>query len=158
GASRGRAASDPIPRQRVARPMLRTKPKLITGAVPVIGALLFASCAFQAKSSNVSRESVAATQTQDKRVNVVKTPGGGIQPQAVVDARGVLHLVYFKGEAEAGDLFYVRREQGKTEFSAPIRANSQAGSAIATGTIRGGQLAIGKNGRVHVAWNGSGKA
>src|SRR5262249_11864129 len=144
--------------QRVARPVLRTKLQLITGAVPVIGMLLFASCAFQAASSNVSRESVAATQSQDKRVNVVKTPGGGIQPQAVVDARSVLHLLYFRGEAAAGDLFYVRREPGKTEFTAPIKVNSQAGSAIATGTIRGGQLAVGKNGRVHIAWNGSGKA
>jgi hypothetical protein len=39
-----------------------------------------------------------------------------------------------------------------------LRVNSQDGSAIAIGTIRGGQLAIGKNGRVHVAWNGSGQA
>src|SRR5262249_61925015 len=54
--------------------------------------------------------------------------------------------------------FYVRREAGKTAFSSPLKVNSQAGSAIATGTIRGGQLALGKNGRVHVAWNGSGKA
>ena len=36
--------------------------------------------------------------------------------------------------------------------------NSQAGSAIAVGTIRGGQIALGRNGRVHVAWNGSGQA
>jgi len=33
--------------------------------------------------------------------------------------------------------------------------NSQPGSAIATGTIRGGQIAIGHSGRVHVTWNGS---
>jgi hypothetical protein len=33
--------------------------------------------------------------------------------------------------------------------------NSQEGSAIATGTIRGGQLAVGRDGRVHVVWNGS---
>src|SRR5262249_21094513 len=36
--------------------------------------------------------------------------------------------------------------------------NSQPGSAIATGNIRGAHLAVGKNGRVHVAWMGSGKA
>ncbi len=40
-------------------------------------------------------------------------------------------------------------------FSRAIRVNSEAGSAIATGTIRGAQIAIGGNGRVHVAWNGS---
>src|SRR5262249_25527721 len=30
----------------------------------------------------------------------------------------------------------------------------QPGSAIAAGTIRGAQLALGKDGRVHVVWNG----
>src|SRR5208283_4624222 len=52
----------------------------------------------------------------------------------------------------------VRREAGKENFSEPIRVNSEPGSAIATGTIRGAQIALGKNNRVHVAWNGSGKA
>jgi hypothetical protein len=74
-----------------------------------------------------------------------------------VDAGGTLHLIYFKGEAGAGDVFYVRRRAGEERFSDPIRVNSRPGSAIAVGTIRGGQLALGKGGRVHVAWNGSGK-
>jgi hypothetical protein len=91
------------------------------------------------------------------RVTVLKTPNGGIQPQALVDSKGTLHLIYFKGEAGAGDLFYVRRPAGKQRFSNPIRVNSQPGSAIAVGTIRGGQIALGKAGRIHVAWNGSGK-
>jgi hypothetical protein len=91
------------------------------------------------------------------QVTVLDTPNGGIQPQAVVDARGTLHLIYFKGEEGAGDLFYVRREAGKERFSEPIRVNSQLGSAVAIGSIRGGQIALGKAGRIHVAWNGSGK-
>jgi hypothetical protein len=70
----------------------------------------------------------------------------------------VVHLVYFKGESGGGDLYYVRRGPGEERWSAPIRVNSQAGSAIAAGTIRGGQIAVGKTGSVHVAWNGSGKA
>jgi hypothetical protein len=45
----------------------------------------------------------------DPKVRVVKTPDDGIQPQAVVDAKGVLHLIYFKGEPAAGAFFYVRR-------------------------------------------------
>jgi hypothetical protein len=89
------------------------------------------------------------------QVTVLETPNGGIQPQAVVDANGTLHLIYFKGEAGAGDLFYMRREAGKERFSDPIQVNSQLGSAIAVGTIRGGQIALGKAGRIHVAWNGS---
>ena len=43
-------------------------------------------------------------------------------------------------------------------FSEPIRVNTHPRSAIAAGTIRGGQLALGRNGRVHVVWNGSGEA
>jgi len=40
----------------------------------------------------------------------------------------------------------------------PIRVNSRPGAAVAMGTIRGAQVALGKAGRVHVAWNGAGKA
>jgi len=89
------------------------------------------------------------------RVEVVRTPDSGIQPQAVVDLKGTTHLIYFKGEPSHGDLFYVHRNGGQSAFTAPIRVNSEPGSAIATGTIRGGQIALGRDGRVHVAWNGS---
>ena len=63
-------------------------------------------------------------------------------------------MLYFRGEPGSGDLFYVRtHKDGK--FSAPIKVNNLAGSAVATGNIRGGQIALGKNGRVHVSWYGS---
>lgn len=91
------------------------------------------------------------------KVTILATPNGGIQPQALVDASGTLHLLYFKGEASAGDLFYTRRPTNSERFSTPIRVNSQPKSAIATGTVRGGQLALGKAERVHVVWNGTGK-
>ncbi len=94
----------------------------------------------------------------DDKPTVLRTPNGGIQPQAVVDAKGTLHLIYFKGNELEGDLYYVTRAAGKDAFSEPLRVNSQASSAVALGTIRGGQLVLGKGGRVHVAWNGSGKA
>lgn len=92
----------------------------------------------------------------DDNVTLLKTPHDGIQPQAAVDAQGTLHLIYFKGEAKAGDLFYVRRASKQKEFTEPLRVNSVPGNAMAIGTVRGGQLAIGKAGRVHVAWNGAG--
>lgn len=87
-----------------------------------------------------------------------KTPDKGIQPQVAVDAKGNVHLIYYTGDPRGGNLMYVRRDAGQKGFSAPIRVNSQDASAIAVGTIRGGQIAVGKNGRVHVAWNGSMKA
>jgi hypothetical protein len=88
------------------------------------------------------------------QVNVIRTPDQGIQPQAVVDKSGVLHLIYFKGKSGGGDVFYCRRAPGQEEFSKPLRVNSRSGSVIATGTIRGAQLAVGKNGRPHVSWMG----
>jgi hypothetical protein len=97
----------------------------------------------------------AAKRTSE--VTLLRVPNGGIQPQAVTDARGTLHLIYFKGDKPAaGDLYYVRREPGRERFSEPIRVNSKPGSACAVGSVRGGQLAVGKGGRVHVVWNGVG--
>ena len=88
-------------------------------------------------------------------VVVRRVPNGGIQPEAAFDANGVLHLIYFAGTPSGGDLFYVRSTDFGATFTAPVRVNSQPGSAIAVGTIRGGQIAVGRGGRVHVAWNGS---
>ncbi len=91
-------------------------------------------------------------------VKMLAAPEGGLQPQAAIDDRGVIHLVYFKGDPAGGDLFYARLEPGAERFSPPVRVNSQPGSAIAIGTIRGGQIAVGRGGRIHVAWNGSNRA
>jgi hypothetical protein len=91
------------------------------------------------------------------RVTLVRLPDGAIQPQLVADSAGVLHLLYFKGEAAHGDLFYAQ-VGGNGSFSRTTPVNARSGSAIATGTMRGGHLAIGRNGRVHVAWHGSDQA
>jgi hypothetical protein len=98
---------------------------------------------------------MAVTTVAHADVVFVKTPDRGIQPQAVLDAKGNLHLLYFRGDPKNGNLMYVRRANGKQDFTQPLQVNSQEGSAIAIGTIRGGHLALGKNGRVHVAWNGT---
>lgn len=98
--------------------------------------------------------SLAATAAEPARVTLVRTPDGGIQPQAAVDRQGVVHLIYYKGDARNGDIFYVRQQPGQEGFSKPIQVNTRPGSATAAGTIRGAQMALGKNGRVHVAWNG----
>lgn len=88
-------------------------------------------------------------------IQLIRTPDGGLQPQVAIDSRGNLHLVYLKGDPKACDVFYSIRKAGETAFSAPLKVNSDTGSAIAVGTVRGAQLALGRNARVHVVWNGS---
>lgn len=92
------------------------------------------------------------------RVKLLRAPDGGIQPQTVVDSRGVLHMIYFTGDASAGNIEYVERAPGAKTFSKPIRVNSQPGSALAVGTVRGPQMALGRAGRIYVVWFGSAKA
>jgi hypothetical protein len=95
----------------------------------------------------------AVTHTQ-AAVRVEKLPEAGLQPQAIATSDGTVHLIYLTGETKSSDIIY-RRRAVDGEWSAPLRVNSQAGSAVAIGTIRGPQFALGRNGRVHVAWNGS---
>ncbi len=92
------------------------------------------------------------------QVDVLRVPDGGIQPDAVVDAAGALHLVYLSGAPGASDVYYTHSRDGGRTFAPRVRVNSQPGSAIAMGTIRGAQLALGRDGRVHVVWNGSSTA
>lgn len=91
-------------------------------------------------------------------VRTVRVPDGGVQPQSAVDEKGVVHLIYLKGDPARSDIFYVHSSDGGDSFSAPVRVNSHAGAAIAIGTVRGAHMALGRNGRVHVAWMGSSAA
>lgn len=96
-----------------------------------------------------------AARIESPTVSTIRVPHGGLQPQ-VVERDGVVHLVYFTGDTQAGDLFYVRSKDYGLTFSSPIPINHLKGSAIAAGNIRGAQLVPGRNGRVHVAWNQAG--
>jgi hypothetical protein len=143
-------------------------------AVAVILALAFAGCNKVDQGNGTQPASSPSVKAEDREtapepvskepaperageVTLLRVPNGGIQPQAVVDASGTLHLIYFKGtNAGAGDLFYVRREAGKDRFSEPLRINSRPNSACAAGSVRGGQIALGRAGRLHVVWNGVG--
>ncbi|HSU61055.1 MAG TPA: sialidase family protein [Bryobacteraceae bacterium] len=101
---------------------------------------------------------VLARAGQPGKVTIIRTPEGGVQPEVAVDGAGVIHLVYLYGDPAAADIGYVRKAAGAESFSKPVRVNSEPGSAIALGTVRGAHLAIGSSGEVHVAWNGSSKA
>jgi hypothetical protein len=98
---------------------------------------------------------VAVAQTPESRVELIRTPSNGIQPRAAVDEQGTLHVVYFRGDAEAGELEYVRSTDGGKKFDEPLRVNAEPKSAVALGNVRGAQIALGRGGRVHVAWNGT---
>jgi hypothetical protein len=91
-------------------------------------------------------------------VKLMRTPDNGIQPQVAIDEDHEVHLIYFKGDPAAGDVFYVRKSPRETRFSEAIRVDSVAGSVVALGSVRGAQIALGKDGRPHVAWFGSAKA
>jgi hypothetical protein len=100
---------------------------------------------------------------ENPTVTTLRVPQAGVQPQVALDEEGTLHMIYLTGPADAADIEYVYSSDGGQEFSEPVRVNSQPASAMAIGTVRGAHLAIGKPalgkaGRVHVAWMGSGKA
>jgi len=130
------------------------RPAMLCGLALAASGL--SGCAARAQDAQAAAPAVPAVQVQGAAtVVLLKTPDGGIQPQAALGSDGTLHLIYFKGKPGAGDIFYRRSTDGASTWSAPLRVNSQPNSAIATGTIRGAQIAIGQNNSVHVAWNGS---
>ena len=102
----------------------------------------------------LSAAGLAALPPSSDPVVLLKVPDGGLQPGAEVDDAGVLHLIYFRGDPSGGDVFYVTRPPS-SGFSTPVRVNSQPGSVIAVGTVRGAHLSLGGDGRPHVAWMGS---
>jgi hypothetical protein len=123
-----------------------------------IAVLVMAVVALSLWVARATRGSQTAANTPGPRVNLLRVPNGGIQPQAVKDSRGTVHVIYLSGEPAASDISYVRLAPGEREFSPPMRVNSEVGSAIATGTIRGPQIAVSSSGRLHVAWMGSNTA
>src|SRR6266699_2143579 len=102
----------------------------------------------------IAFHTIRASAPSVPKVTLLRTPNQGIQPQTVLDANGVLHMIYFKGDVSAGDIEYVRTDPSGRSFSEPIRVNSEPGSAVAIGTVRGPQLSVGRNGRAYVIWFG----
>ncbi len=105
-------------------------------------------------TSAAAAPALRAGRSDKSVVQVLPAPEPGTQPQVAV-SEGVVHLIYFGGDPKRGNVFYTRSENFGRTFSPSIRVNSQEGSAIAIGAIRGAQISVGKENRVHVAWNGS---
>jgi hypothetical protein len=97
-------------------------------------------------------------QEKPSDVSLLRVPQAGIQPQIARDSIGNVHLVFYSGDPSNGDVYYARSRDSGAHFSKPFRVNTQPGSAVALGNIRGARTAVGKNGRVYVVWNGSSKA
>jgi hypothetical protein len=84
-------------------------------------------------------------------VNTIRVPHGAEVPEVVLDATGVLHMIY--GRGAPGNGYYVRSANlGKT-FTRPVQLNRRADS-VTTGMERGPKLALGKDGVLHVVWLG----
>lgn len=85
-------------------------------------------------------------------INIQRTPNGGIQPRATVDEQGTIHLVYFKSKGATGNLFYVTRALDAFEWSEPLRVNTTDKNVPRNGSLSLAQIALGKNGRIHITW------
>lgn len=83
-----------------------------------------------------------------ERVRVVATPEGGEVPDAEVDSAGNLHVAFVSGQ----DAYYIKSSDKGQTFTTPIRINSEAETVHPSNSYRGPDLAVGKNGRVHVIW------
>lgn len=101
-------------------------------------------------TAHVSSALLAAVDVRPERV-----PEAGLQPDAVVDARGRVHLIYLSGDPKSADIHCVSRDPGRGAWSRPQTVNSEAGAAVAIGSVRGARLALGASGILHVVWNGS---
>ena len=110
---------------------------------------------------SLSTAALCAGEPAGQLVQLIRTPDGGLQPELVVDDKEILHLIYFK-EGDPGHertcSMYARTTGARAIPAPEIRVNSDPGAAVVMGTIRGGHIAVGKAGRIHVAWNGSAKA
>lgn len=91
-----------------------------------------------------------------EKVRFERVPEGGVQPQLATSPDGTLHLVYLTGDPRGGDVRHVTKRSGAANWSEPRTLNGMPATAVAAGTIRGAQIAVGKDDSLHVVWNGPG--
>lgn len=90
-----------------------------------------------------------------EQVTFLKMPDHGVQPQTLTDSKGTLHVIFLAGAAAESDVFHSTLDAASKTFSKPQRVNHSPGNAMAIGSIRGAQVAIGRGDRLHIVWNGS---
>jgi hypothetical protein len=95
---------------------------------------------------------ILSANSMGAEVHLLRVPNGGIQPQAAAGEDGTIHLIYFKGDAMHGDVYYTNRAFDSDSWRDPIQVNTLEKTVVAAGTVRGAHLALGANDRIHVAW------
>jgi hypothetical protein len=80
-------------------------------------------------------------------VNVVQAPAQCLVPDVVVDAQGVLHMVY----GLEHHAYYVRSADNGGTFAPPVEVNLTGMVETKMGE-RGPKLAVGSDGTIHVVW------
>ena len=78
---------------------------------------------------------LAAHTLASAAVSTIHVPNGGIQPQ-IVEKDGIVHLLYFSGAPEKGNLFYVRSRDYGVTFSPPSASTPPPPSPSATSGAR----------------------
>ncbi len=94
---------------------------------------------------------LAVCGSANAEVRTLKVPGGGQVPDVVQDGDGVWHMTY--GVGQPGNGFYTRSSDGGKSFSKPVRLNRKDNN-VTTGMERGPRVALGKDGVIHVIWQG----
>ena len=89
------------------------------------------------------------------KVLFLRVPDDGLSPQCVTDSNGVVHMIYFKGPIESGDIFYTTFDVDSRKFKTSLKVNSIPGTATLRGTTRHPQMAVGKDDTAHIVWNGA---
>lgn len=89
-------------------------------------------------------------------VSFERVPEEGVQPQIAISSDGARHLVYLTGNPRGCDVRHSVKKAGAGGWETPRTVNSEPASAIAAGTIRGAQIAIGADDSIHIVWNGPG--
>ena len=91
---------------------------------------------------------VCAQAVAAPEVRVVEIPGGGGVPDAETGADGTIHLVWVK----ADNVWYAKSAADGGTFSEPLRVNSEPGTVHPPNMFRGPDVAVGRDGMVHVIW------
>lgn len=103
-----------------------------------------------------SGDSTAPAATVPPQVAVLRLGPEALKPRAVVDDAGTVHIVYYRGPLKpGGNLFYRSLAPGTGRLTGAIRVNSQPRGVSGKGVVVSHQIALGADGRIHVAFPAS---